>query len=145
MLAGSSVAIVSLVPVALYQMKTISHLPDPPSEVFNSDAITSSGQAHPFGIPDALIGIASFGTTLALVLASRRSVTARRLLAAKLALDTTAAAFNATRQLVSFGKLCSWCTVTALAASVTAYGGRAVIQESFEEATAFLGSEAPGG
>lgn len=138
MLAGCCVAIGSLIPVALYQVGAIKHLPDPPSEVFDSDTITSSKDAHPFGIPDALLGIASFGTTLALVLASRRSETARRLLAAKLVLDTTVAAFDSTRQVISFRKLCSWCTVVALAAGVTAYSGRAAIQASLEEAISFV-------
>jgi uncharacterized membrane protein len=141
MVAGCCVAIASLAPVAMYQTGAIAHLPDPPSKIFDSNAITSSKEAHPFGIPDSLLGLASFGTTLALVLAARRSVTARRLLAAKLAADTTVAAFNATRQVLTFGRLCSWCTVTALAAGVTAYGGRETIRVSLEEGTAYMRSE----
>jgi glucoamylase len=112
MIVGCCVAIACLVPVAMYQTGAIHQLPDPPSAIFDSNVITGSKEAHPFGIPDALLGLASFGTTVALVLASRRSVAARRLLAAKLVVDATVAAFNATRQVVSFGKLCSWCTVT---------------------------------
>jgi hypothetical protein len=65
----TSAAIGTLVPVALYQLAVISHLPDPPSKVFASDDITASSMAHPFGIPDSLPGLCSYGTTLALVLA----------------------------------------------------------------------------
>ncbi|MEO6801929.1 MAG: vitamin K epoxide reductase family protein [Granulicella sp.] len=140
MIAGCCIAIASLVPVAMYQTGVIQHLPDPPAEVFDSDTITSSREAHPFGIPDSLLGVASFGTTLALILASRRSMAARRLLAAKLVADATVAAFNATRQVVSFGKLCSWCTVTALSAGVTAYGGRDAIRAAVGEAKGFVRS-----
>lgn len=122
MLAGCCIAIRSLISVAMYQVKTIRHLPDPPSEVFNWDAITGSRQAHLFGIPDALLRISSLGATIALVLASRRSVTTRRLLVAKLALDMTPAVFSMTRWAVSCRKLCSWCTVTALATGIAAYG-----------------------
>jgi uncharacterized membrane protein len=145
MIVGCCVAIACLVPVAMYQTGAIQQLPDPPSEIFDSNAITSSKEAHPFGIPDALLGLASFGTTVALVLASRRSVAARRLLAAKLVVDATVAAFNATRQVVSFGKLCSWCTGTALATGVTVHSGRQAIQTTFEEAKVFVRSEACSG
>jgi uncharacterized membrane protein len=138
MIAGCCLAIGSLVPIAMYQTGALTHLPDPPSAVFDSNGIASSREAYPFGIPDALLGLASFGTTLALVIASRRSVTARRLLAAKLTMDTTLAAFNGARQVVCFRRLCSWCTVTALAAAVTAYGGRDAIRTSFDEASAFV-------
>jgi uncharacterized membrane protein len=123
-------ALVTLVPVALYQTGVIPHLPDPPLRVFDSETITTSAAAHPMGIPDALLGLASFGTTLALALLARRNGTAKRMLGGKLALDISAAAFNASRQIVSFGKLCSWCTGTALAAGVMAYVGRGTIRET---------------
>ena len=98
------------------------HLPDLPLRVFESETITASAAAHPMGIPDGLLGLASFGTTLALALLARRNGTAKKMLGGKLALDISAAAFNASRQIVSFGKLCSWCTGTALATGVMAYG-----------------------
>jgi uncharacterized membrane protein len=95
-----------------------------------------SKAAHPFGVPDALLGLASFGTTLTLALMSKRSRMANKLLGAKLVLDASAAAFNAGRQVVSFGRLCSWCTGTALSAGVMAYAGRASIRNSLREEAA---------
>lgn len=127
-------ALATLVPVALYQTSVISKLPDPPSSVFASERITSSKEAHPLGIPDALLGLASFSTTLALALLAKRSPLANKALGAKLTLDATAAAFNASRQVIGFGKLCSWCTGTALAAGVMAYAGRGIIQQTWSEA-----------
>ncbi len=123
-------ALATLTPVALYQTGIIDRLPDPPFRVFNSQKITASEAAHPFGIPDSLLGLASFGTTLALILLARRYPAAKKLLGAKLTLDVSAAAFNASRQIISFGELCSWCTGTALAAAGMAYSGRKIVQSA---------------
>ena len=117
-IAATSTAIATLIPVALYQCGSIPRLPDPPGAYFDSEAITSSKAAHPLGIPDSFPGLASYGTTLALLIAARKSPTARTLLHAKLIADASLAAINMTRQLVSFRKLCSWCTGTALATAV---------------------------
>jgi uncharacterized membrane protein len=135
LLIGSCcIAMATLVPVALYQTGVIHHLEDPPLHVFDSEQIITSPAACPLGIPDALLGLASFGTTLALALLARRSGTAKRMLGGKLALDASVAAFNAGRQIVAFGKLCSWCTGTALAAGVMAYAGRTTIHDTLAEA-----------
>lgn len=123
-LSATSVAIVSLLPIALYQCHLINHLPDPPSSYFNSDGITASKSAHPFGIPDSLLGLVSYGTTLALTFAVRRSRTGPTLLRAKLLVDGGLAAINVCRQVFSFRKLCSWCTATALATAILVVAGR---------------------
>ena len=133
LIGASCAALATLVPVALYQLGAISHLPDPPMRVFDSDRITMSKAAHPLGVPDAVLGLTSFGTTLALAILANRSKTARRLLGMKLMADVSAAAFNAGRQVVGFRKLCSWCTGTALAAGVMTYAGRASVREVVSE------------
>ena len=135
-------ALATLVPVALYQTRVLSCLPDPPASIFDSERITSSKAAHPFGVPDALLGLASFGTTLALILLAKRSPVARKLLGIKLTVDAAAAGFNAGRQVVGFKKLCSWCTGTALAAGVMAFAGRTVIAEAWSSTAAL--PEMPG-
>lgn len=127
---GCCVALATLVPVALFQAKVLEVLPDPPGSVFDSERITSSATAHPLGIPDSFLGLASYGATLGLVLLSKQSTTARRLLGAKLVGDAGLAAFNVVRQVVSFGKLCSWCTGTALATALVVYGGRDAVAET---------------
>lgn len=123
-LVATSVTIATLLPIALYQCHAIDHLPDPPGPYFDSDRITASKSAHPLGIPDSLLGLASYGTTMALIFAARRSQTGRTLLRTKLLLDGSMAAINVTRQVVSFRKLCSWCTGTALATAVLVAAGR---------------------
>lgn len=125
--AATCAAIATLIPVAAHQIGAIDHLPDPPGSVFASDRITDSKAAHPFGIPDAIPGLGSYGVTLALVVMAQDSPTARRLLALKLPGDGAMAGFNMVRQLVSFRKICSWCTATAVCTAVMLFAGRRVI------------------
>lgn len=130
---GCCVALATLVPVALFQGEVIDTLPDPPGEVFDSERITMSAAAHPLGVPDSFLGLASYGTTLALLLMAERSKMAHRLLGVKLAGDAGLATFNVVRQVVSFGKLCSWCTGTALATAAVVYGGRSAVVATAKE------------
>jgi uncharacterized membrane protein len=138
LLGACCAALATLVPVALYQTGLVESLPDPPSSVFDSERIASSKAAHPFGVPDSLLGLASFGTTLGLIFLARRSPIAKKLLGAKLTLDAAAGAFNAGRQVVSFGKLCSCCTGTAFSAGVMAYAGRDLIRSTWSDADAVV-------
>ncbi len=128
--AACGTAIGTLVAVALFQSGAIDELPDPPGGLFASERITLSKTAHPLGIPDSYLGLASYGTTLALLLLADKNKWARRVLGFKLASDAGAAGFNAVRQVVQFGKLCSWCTGTALATGVMVYAGRKAVVDS---------------
>jgi uncharacterized membrane protein len=110
--------------VALYQLGAIPHLPDPPLPLFDSDRITQSQTAHPFGIPDSLLGIASYTVTLVLLIEAPRSPLIRKLAAMKLMADGGMAAANAVRQVVVFKKVCSWCLVTAAATGAMLFTGR---------------------
>lgn len=123
-------ALACLVPVAAHQLGLTASLPDPPGEVWDSDGITESRAAHPLGIPDGLLGLASYGLTLGLLVASRQSRAARRALPWKLGADGAAAGFNVVRQVVTFRRLCSWCTGTALATFGMVYFGAKSLRES---------------
>lgn len=124
MIAACAVAIAALVPVALFQCGAISHLPDPPLRLFSSDQITSSKDAHPFGVPDGVLGLASYGTTLALALSAPRSRLARKALGGKLLLDGGMATVNTVKQFAVFKRACSWCMITAAATVVIVASGR---------------------
>ena len=132
-IAGCCVALATLVPVALFQAEVIDTLPDPPGEVFDSERITLSAAAHPLGVPDSFLGLASYGTTLALLLLADRNKVARRLLGVKLAGDAVLAAFKVVRQEVSLGKLCSWSNGSALATAAIVYGGRSAVVATAKE------------
>jgi uncharacterized membrane protein len=127
-------ALASLVPVVLHQLGAVAHLPDPPGKIFDSDGITESKAAHPFGVPDGLLGMGSYAATLTLLVVARRQPKARPLLAMKLAGDAAFAGFNVARQLVQFRRICSWCTVTALATGVMVCAGRNVLKDRASEA-----------
>jgi uncharacterized membrane protein len=110
--AACGVALVSLGPVVLHQSKA----------------------AHPFGVPDGLLGVASYGATMALLLAARGQPKVRPLLAVKLAGDAGFAGFNVVRQIVQFRRVCSWCMLTALATGVMVYAGRKMLTSAVDEA-----------
>ncbi len=120
----TGLAIASLIPVALRQFRVIRHLPDPNSDVFNSDRIVTSKMSKPFGIHDSVLGMGSYGATLALVLLAPRSDLARTLVGPKLAIDTANAAFNTVRQVTRFERVCSWCLLTVAATAAMAVAGR---------------------
>jgi uncharacterized membrane protein len=117
-IAAASGALLTLLPVAAHQLGVLAHLPDPPGELFASDRITESKAAHPLGIPDSLLGLCSYGITFSLILLARSQPKARRLLTFKLFGDGAVAAVNVVRQVTTFGKICSWCTGTALCTAV---------------------------
>ena len=114
LVVAGSVALLTLLPVAAHQLGCLEHVPDPPGRVFASDEITESAAAHPLGIPDSLLGLGSYGVTLALSLGSRKNQNVRKALVLKLLVDGSVAGFNVVRQMVLFRRLCSWCTGTAL-------------------------------
>jgi uncharacterized membrane protein len=127
LVAGACAAIATLLPVAAHQLGLLNHLPDPPSRIFASDHVTESKAAHPLGIPDSLLGLGSYGVTLTLALLAADNPKLRKLLAAKLLADGSLAGFNMVRQVVSFRKLCSWCTGTAACTAITLFAARKLL------------------
>lgn len=121
---ATTAALLTLVPVALRQLRVIRTLPDPNHHLFNSNRVVTSHKSKPFGIPDSLLGLGSYTATLALVLLAPKSPTAQKLVGPKLALDTTVAAANTVRQFTSFRKVCSWCLLTVAATAAMAITGR---------------------
>jgi len=80
-------SIATLGVVAAFQTGILKRLPGPKGRVVNAEKVHGSREAYAiFGIPDALLGMASYSTT-ALVAA----FDARGLLVAKTAIDTGAA------------------------------------------------------
>jgi uncharacterized membrane protein len=132
LLVANAAAIATLLPVAAHQLGLLRHLPDPPGALFDSDQITESKAAHPLGIPDSLLGLGSYNVTLGLAILARKSPLAAKLLAAKLIADGGLASFNMVRQVVSFRKLCSWCTGTALCTYAMLYAGRKLLKSELE-------------
>ncbi len=54
--------------ITLYQTGIVRHLPDPPLPGFDSDRVDASGEAYELlRTPDAALGLANYGATLALI------------------------------------------------------------------------------
>jgi hypothetical protein len=93
--------------IVLRQIRVVKHLPDPPGGVWDSDAIVMSNAAHPFGVPDGLLGLGSYALTAGLI------ASGSELARVKLVADVGAASCNAVRQVLEFRRLCSWCLLVA--------------------------------
>ncbi len=120
-------AMATLTPVALVQLHIIKDLPDPPGRWFNSKQVVTSKGAYRLGIPDGLLGLASYGVTLALLLAATpERPLMRRLLRGKLAFDATMAIRNVRKQVTAYKHICSWCIGTAAATAGLVLFGRTV-------------------
>ncbi len=63
-------AMATLAPVALVQLHIIRDLPDLPGRLFDSKRVVTSKGAYHLGIPDGVLGLASYGVTLGLLLAA---------------------------------------------------------------------------
>ncbi|HZC44583.1 MAG TPA: vitamin K epoxide reductase family protein [Acidobacteriaceae bacterium] len=120
-------AMATLVPVALVQLHVVRDLPDPPGRLFNSKRVVTSKGSYPLGIPDGLLGLASYSVTLALLMtATPERPLLQRLLHGKLALDATMAIRNVRKQVTEHKRICSWCLGTAAATAGMVFFGRKV-------------------
>lgn len=117
---AAAAAIVTLGVVAARQLGAVQRLPDPPGKVWDSDGIVMSKMAHPAGIPDGVLGMASYGVTLGLLLVAEEAKWLRPVAHAKVRMDAAAAATNAVRQVVVFRRMCSWCMATVVCTAVMA-------------------------
>jgi hypothetical protein len=111
--------------VAAHQLGLLPHLPDPPVSVFDSDRIFELKVAHPWGIPDGLLGLGSYGATLTLVLLTRRDEKWNGLQSLKRKADASAASFNLCRQIVFFPQ-----TLLLVHRNCGLYGGHGNVQET---------------
>src|SRR6478672_6766465 len=74
-LAG--LAIADSIPVVLRQTGVVERLPDVPWRGFDANQVTTSPEAYPFGIPDAIPALGLYLTELGLVALRRRRRTSR--------------------------------------------------------------------
>lgn len=107
--------------IALFQMGIVKHLSDPPLGPFDADAVHSSPQAYAiFGIPDGLLGMASYAVTacLAVMGPKDRWKCARWLpvaLGCKTLLDAAMAGKLTVDEAVKFRKFSAWSLIVAAA------------------------------
>lgn len=62
----SAIGLLDFVPISLYQLGIIHHLPDPPVQLFDSDYVNASEDAQLAGVPDGPVSLLMYATNLAL-------------------------------------------------------------------------------
>ena len=69
----STLGLLDFVPISLFQLGIIRHLPDLPGALFDSDYVNSSKEAQIAGIPDAPISLMLYAANIGLVAGALRT------------------------------------------------------------------------
>lgn len=121
----STLASAALGVVGLYQFGVLRRVPEPPLPGLGADAVDASGEAYQLlRTPDAALGLLSAGVTLALAGMgdrdrARDTPWVPLALAAKTAADAAGGVYLFAEQVTRHRRVCSWCTVAALAQLAT--------------------------
>ena len=121
----TSLASAALGVVGLYQFGLLRRVPELSLPFLDADAVDAAGEAYQqLKTPDAALGLLSAGVTLVLAGMGDRN-RARTMpwvpltLAAKTAADAGGGLYLLAEQVTKHRKVCSWCTVAALAQLAT--------------------------
>ncbi len=107
--------------VGLYQFGVLRRVPEPSLPGLDADAVDASGEAYALlATPDSALGIASAGVTLALAGMggadrAREQPLIPLALLAKTVTDAAGGLYLTAEQVTRHRKICSWCTVSAVA------------------------------
>ncbi len=121
----SLIAAGAMMPISLYQMGVIGHLPEPPLPRLDADAVDASAEAYAIlATPDAVLGLGSFAVTawLAAIGGEDRARThpwVPLALVAKASLDALFGAKLTVDQWTRHRAFCSWCLLAAGASVAT--------------------------
>lgn len=63
----SAIGLLDFVPISLYQLGLIRHLPDLPGKIFDSDYVNASKEAQIAGLPDGPVSLMMYAANLVLV------------------------------------------------------------------------------
>ena len=107
--------------VGLYQFGLLKRVPEPPLPGLGADAVDAAGEAYQLGhTPDSTLGLVSGGISLVLAgMGGPQRASEHPLLPlamfGKAVLDATNGAYLFAEQVTKHKKVCSYCTVSALA------------------------------
>lgn len=62
----TSIGLIDFIPISLYQLGVIKHLPDPPGKIFHSDKVNASKDAQVLGLPDGTVSLLLYAANLVL-------------------------------------------------------------------------------
>ncbi len=121
----SLIAAGAMIPISLYQMGVIKHLPEPPLPRLDADAVDASAEAYAIlATPDAVLGLGSYAVTAWLAaIGGEDRVRAQPwiplALAAKVSLDALFGVKLTVDQWTRHRAFCSWCLLAAGASVAT--------------------------
>ena len=123
--ALETVSLLALAVVGLYQFGVLRSVPEPDLPGLGADDVDASGEGYQLlRTPDSALGMASGAVTLVLIgMGDRRrsedQPAVPLALAAKVVLDAAGGLYLFAEQVTKHKKVCSWCTVAALAQVAT--------------------------
>ena len=114
----SAIGIIDFIPISLYQLGIIKHIPDLPAKIFDSDYVNASKEAQIAGLPDGPVGLLMYGANLVAVGGALKSKNRKSLfdyLIAAISIGQAAGgAFYLYNMATKQKKVCVYCVTGAL-------------------------------
>lgn len=114
----NAAGLLDFVPISLYQLGIIRHLPDIPAKLFDSDYVNASRDAQVAGIPDGPISLMGYAANLALIAGAANKKGKRNLIDYIIAGNAIGQAAGGVYYLYNMAtkqkKICPYCVAGAL-------------------------------
>ena len=114
----SAIGLLDFVPISLYQLGVIRHLPDLPGHLFDSDYVNASDEAQVAGLPDGPVSLMMYAANLVLVAGALKKQKKRNFFDYLLAGNSLGQAAGGAYYLYNMAteqkKICPYCVVGAL-------------------------------
>lgn len=113
----SVIGLLDFVPISLYQLGIIKHLPDLPGKIFDSDKVNASREAQIVGLPDGTVSLLMYAANLVLAGAAIKKKTRKNIfdyfLAANSLGQAAGGAFYLFNMIKVQKKICPYCVTGA--------------------------------
>jgi uncharacterized membrane protein len=114
----SAIGLIDFVPISLYQLGIIRHLPDLPGELFDSDYVNASDEAQVAGLPDGPVSLMMYAANLVLVAGALKKKKKRNVFDYLIAGNSLGQAAGGAYYLYNMAteqkKICPYCVTGAL-------------------------------
>jgi uncharacterized membrane protein len=114
----STIGIVDFIPISLYQLGIIRHMPDFPAKIFDSDYVNASKEAQIAGLPDGPLSLLMYAANLvcagAAIKEKKRKNAFDYLIAANAVGQAAGGAFYLYNMATKQKKVCMYCVTGAL-------------------------------
>jgi uncharacterized membrane protein len=114
----SAIGILDFIPISLFQTGVISHMPDLPGKIFDSDYVNSSKEAQVLGLPDGPVSLMMYAANLVLVAGALKEKKRRNIFDYLIAGNALGQAVGGAYYLYNMAtkekKICPYCVAGAL-------------------------------